>query len=79
MPKNQISKLKPKFVELTLSAFDIARLGRDELYNMVDEQYSKHGIYVNVSDMEMRPSKIIDKTEVLYKCYPTDYEYELEE
>ena len=76
MANSKKPKLKPAFVVLTLSAFDIARYGRDELYNMVDEQYAIQDIYVEVSEMEMKPFKIINKEEVSYKCYPTDYKFE---
>lgn len=76
MANSKKPKLKPTFVVLTLSAFDIARFGRDELYNMVDKQYASQNIYVEVSEMEMKPFKIIDKAEVLYRCYPTDYKFE---
>lgn len=66
-------KIKPAFVVLTLSAFGIARFGRDELYNMVNRLYSEQGVSVEVLEMEMRPFKIIDKEEIAYKCYPLDY------
>ena len=31
-----MSMLKPKYIELKLTAFEIARFGTEELYNMVD-------------------------------------------
>lgn len=54
-------------ITLSLSAFDIARYGKDELYNMVEEKYaSEHFLNLSIEKMELLPFKIVED-EVLYE------------
>lgn len=55
--------------ELSLTAFDIARLGKDELYNMAEEKFSQIGLELEIGEMEMIPIKI-EEQYVTYDCIP---------
>jgi hypothetical protein len=57
--------------ELSLSAFDIARLGKDELYRMAEEKFSQIGLELEIEEMEMIPIKI-EENYVTYNCIPVD-------
>jgi hypothetical protein len=57
--------------ELSLTAFDIARLGKDELYRMAEEEFSKIGLELEIEEMEMIPIKI-EEHYVTYNCIPVD-------
>lgn len=55
--------------ELELSAFDIARYGQDELYEMVEQKLNQE---IEIYEMQMIPIKLEDEY-VTYKCVPTKY------
>jgi hypothetical protein len=58
--------------ELSLTAYDIARLGKDELYNMAEESFRKIGLTLEILEMDMVPTKI-EEHFVSYDCIPTEY------
>lgn len=58
--------------ELSLTAFDIARLGKDELYRMAEEKFAKIGLIFEIKEMQMIPIKI-EEHFVTYDCIPVDY------
>jgi len=68
---------KPKYaVEIELSAFDIARLGKDAVCDMVNEVvYKVHEVVMEVSEMKMLPISFEDEY-VTYQCVPTGYTIE---
>lgn len=46
-------------IYLTLSAFDIARLGKDELYSVAEQEYrSVNGEDIEILEMELIPFSI---------------------
>jgi len=58
--------------QLQLSAFEIARYGKDELYNMVEVKFSIVGLNLEILEMDMIPFKI-EEHFVAYNCIPTEY------
>ena len=58
--------------QLQLSAFEIARYGKDELYNMAEAKFLEVGLTLEILDMEMIPSSI-EEHFVKYDCVPTEY------
>ncbi len=55
------------------SAFDLARIGKDQMYAKAEENFkNEHGIEVEISDMEVSPLECLDE-EVEWLCVPTDY------
>ena len=68
-----MSTLKPKYVELRLTAFEIARFGTDELYNIVDSKYAELGINIETSEMTMIAMKVEKPETVVYRCFPKEY------
>ncbi|WP_294963380.1 hypothetical protein [Sulfurimonas sp.] len=58
--------------ELNLTAFEIARLGRDALYRMAEEKFMKVGLCLEVSVMHLIPIKIEEHT-VTYNAIPISY------
>lgn len=61
--------------ELSLTAFDIARYGKDELYRMAEEKFAKVGLYLDIQEMDLIPIKI-EEHFVTYDAVPTDYKIE---
>ena len=61
--------------ELELTALDIARYGKDALYRMVEEKFTKVGLYLDIQDMNLIPIKIKEHC-VTYRVIPTDYKKE---
>lgn len=59
--------------ELELSAFDIARYGKDELYRMAEEKFAQVGLILDIKEMELVPIKI-EEHFVTYDAIPTDYQ-----
>ena len=57
---------------LNLTAFEIARYGNDELYNMAVAKFNEVGLNLEILDMEMIPTKI-EEHFVSYDCIPTEY------
>ncbi len=57
---------------LELTAFDIARYGKDELYQMAEAKFVEVGLELEIFEMEMIPKKI-EEHFVSYKCIPTDF------
>lgn len=55
--------------ELSLTAYDIARLGKDELYHMAEEKFSRVGLHLEIIEMEIIPIKI-EEHFVTYDCIP---------
>ncbi len=68
-----MSTLKPKYVELRLTAFEIARFGTDELYNIVDSKYAEIGVNIETSEMTMIAMKVEKPETVVYRCFPKEY------
>jgi len=60
------------FCKLDLTAFDIARYGKDELYNMAEAEFSEVNLNLEILEMEMIPTKI-EEGFVSYDCIPTEY------
>lgn len=60
------------YCTLELTAFDIARYGKDELYRMVEANFVEVGLELEIFEMEMIPTKI-EEHFVSYKCIPTDF------
>ena len=58
--------------ELSLTAFDIARYGKDELYNMVEAEFLEVGLVLEIFEMKMIPNSI-EEHFVKYDCVPTEY------
>ena len=58
--------------ELSYTAFDIARLGKDEIYKVAEENFLKVGIRIDIIEMDMIPIKI-EECFVTYRCVPTEY------
>ncbi|MBW6487488.1 hypothetical protein [Sulfurimonas sp.] len=58
--------------ELSLSAFDIARYGKDELYRMAEEKFMRVGLDLDIQDMDLIPIKI-EEHYVAYNAIPTEY------
>lgn len=61
--------------ELELTAFDIARLGKDELYRMAEEKFAKVGLYLDIQEMDLIPIRF-EEHFVTYDAVPTDYKIE---
>lgn len=59
-------------VEVNLSAFEIARCGKDAIYDIVQEKLQKVGICREVVEMTMTPIRIEDE-EVVYDCQVTEF------
>jgi hypothetical protein len=57
---------------LDFTAFDIARIGKDEMYNMAEECFLKVGIRIEIIEMDMIPVKI-EEHFVSYRCIPTEH------
>lgn len=73
MNNNEIIK---NGVTIAWSAMGIARIGKDQMYAVVEETFrGAHGIEVEVFDMTVTPESIEDD-EVLWLCVPTDYKVE---
>ena len=60
------------YCTLDLTAFDIARHGKDELCNQARNIFLEVGLDLEIFDMEMIPIKI-EEHFVTYKCIPTDF------
>jgi len=58
--------------ELSLTAFDIARYGQDELYRMAEEKFMKVGLDLDIQEMDLIPIKI-EEHFVTYNAIPTEY------
>ncbi len=58
--------------ELDYTAFDIARLGKDTIYNAAEESFLKVGIRIDIIEMDMIPIKI-EEHFVTYNCIPTEH------
>ena len=58
--------------ELSYTAFDIARLGKDEIYKVAEESFLKAGIRIDIIEMDMIPIKI-EEYFVTYNCIPTEH------
>ena len=58
--------------KLDFTAFDIARYGQDELYNIAEAEFSKVGLSLEILEMDMIPTKI-EEHFVSYDCIPTEY------
>lgn len=58
--------------ELELSAFDIARYGKYELYNMAEEKFAQAGISLFIKEMKLIPIGFKEHY-VTYDAIPTDY------
>jgi hypothetical protein len=58
--------------ELSYTAFDIARLGKDEIYKVAEENFLKVGIRIDIIEMDMIPIKI-EEYFVTYRCVPTEH------
>lgn len=71
---NVSGQTTPKYaVEIELSAFDIARLGKDEIYNVAsDVIYKTYEVELDVTDMKMLPMCLDDEF-VTYQCVPMEY------
>lgn len=55
-------------VELQFGAFDIARIGKDEIYRMADERYfEKYHKSIEILEMRMLPVSF-EGEEVTYRC-----------
>lgn len=56
------------------SAFDIAQIGKDQMYAKAEENFrNEYGIEVEINEMEIKPQECLDE-EVEWLCVPTDYE-----
>lgn len=58
--------------ELSLTAFDIARYGQDELYRMVEEKFMKVGLDLDIQEMDLIPIKF-EEHFVTYDAIPTKF------
>lgn len=58
--------------ELCLTAFDIARYRKDELYRMAEEKFMKVGLNLDIHAMDLIPIKI-EEHYVTYNAVPTNY------
>lgn len=58
--------------ELDYTAFDIARLGKDAIYNAAEESFLKVGLRIDIIEMDMIPIKI-EEHFVTYNCIPTEH------
>lgn len=58
--------------ELELSAFDLTRLGKDEIYNMAEEEFAKVGLILKIEEMELLPIRIEEEM-VTYRAIPVDF------
>lgn len=70
---NQTKEIITDGVTIAWNAMTIARIGKDQMYAVVEETFSgAHGIEIEVFDMTVTPESIEDD-EVLWRCVPTDY------
>jgi len=58
--------------QLQLTAFDIARYGKDELYRMAEEKFAIVGLTLDIQDMDLIPIAI-EEHFVTYNVIPTDF------
>jgi len=58
--------------QIKISAFDIARLGQEQLYEMAEQNLLNKRIKIEIREMKMTPVEIKD-SEVLYECCVVDY------
>jgi len=58
--------------KLDLTAFEIAKYGQNELYNMAEAEFNKVGLNLEILEMEMIPTKI-EEHYVSYDCIPIEY------
>lgn len=56
-------------IQLTFTAFGIARIGKDNMYDVAQDQYREKGIEIEIQEMEMIPESI-DGEYVTYRCTP---------
>lgn len=69
-PKNRYA------VKYTNDAFGIARIGKDQMYESVEELVrQKYGVQISIDEMTMTPAGIEDD-EVIFICEPTSYTVE---
>ncbi|MFA6395862.1 MAG: hypothetical protein WCW84_07835 [Sulfurimonas sp.] len=59
---------------LTLTSFDIARFGSDELYRMAEQKISEQfKVEIEINDMKIIPKQIVDDEYVRWLFKPTSY------
>ncbi len=58
--------------EISHTAFDVTRLGKDALYSEVEDIFLRIGINIEVIKMDMIPIRIKEHS-VTYKCIPTEH------
>ena len=58
-----------KTVQITFTAFEIARIGKDNMYEVAEDQYREEGIDVEIEEMALIPESI-DGEYVTYRCVP---------
>lgn len=70
---SQITTEIKKGVRVSWSAFDIARIGKDQMYAKVQEAFiEEYCIFLIINEMSAMPQKI-EGEDVEYLCIPTDY------
>lgn len=60
------------YCTLDLTAFDIARYGKDALYHQAENIFLEVGLELEIFEMDMIPIKF-EEHFVAYKCIPTDF------
>jgi len=58
--------------ELSHTAFDIARYGKDDLYKQAENIFLEVGLTLDILEMDMVPTAI-EEHFVTYECIPTEY------
>lgn len=58
--------------KINLAAFDIARWGKDELYNIAKAKFNEVGLDLDILEMKLTPIEI-EGDNVVYNCIPTHY------
>jgi len=61
------------YLELKLSALDMLRFDKDEIYRMVEDKFAKVGLYFDITSMDIIP-KVIEEHFITCYCYPVDYQ-----
>lgn len=67
------SKFGTPSAVVDIDLFDVARLGKDELYNIVEQTFQKEGVEIDISQMDAKPIKINEDGSVSYRFTPTEF------
>ena len=60
-----------KTIHITFSAFELARIGKDNMYEVAQDQYAEQGIEIEIEDMNLIPVSFHGE-DVAYRVVPLE-------